>query len=109
MIIRALSAAMVLFAASPASAQTQWPNQQAGDFVIKDFRFASGETIAELKLPIRRDDVNVIGLDRNLTVNLNHGHACPVREQFSEDTALPGIKVLHQHERHSGVGRKIFE
>src|SRR5438034_3350256 len=45
-----LSAAMVLLAASPGLAQTQWPNQQAGDFVIKDFRFASGETIAELKL-----------------------------------------------------------
>jgi len=50
MIIRALSAAMILFAVSTASAQTLWPNQQAGDFVIKDFRFASGETIAELKL-----------------------------------------------------------
>jgi homoserine O-acetyltransferase/O-succinyltransferase len=50
MIIRALSAALVLFAASAVSAQTQWPNQQAGDYVIKDFRFASGETIAELKL-----------------------------------------------------------
>src|SRR5947207_14562313 len=45
-----LSAAMVLLAASPGLAQTQWPNQRAGDFVIKDFRFASGETIAELKL-----------------------------------------------------------
>src|SRR5436190_535499 len=45
-----LSAAMVLLAASPGLAHTQWPNQRAGDFVIKDFRFASGETIAELKL-----------------------------------------------------------
>src|SRR5205085_944810 len=50
MSIRALSAAMILFAVSTASAQTQWPNQQAGDFVTKNFRFASGETIAELKL-----------------------------------------------------------
>ena len=50
MIIRALTAALVLFAVSTAPAQTQWPNQQAGDYAIKDFRFASGETIAELKL-----------------------------------------------------------
>ena len=50
MIIRALTAAMVLFAVSPASTQTTWPNQRAGDYVIKDFRFASGETIPELKL-----------------------------------------------------------
>src|SRR5256885_10761262 len=45
-----LSAAMVLLAASAGRAQTQWPNQGAGDFVIKDFRVASGEAIAELKL-----------------------------------------------------------
>jgi homoserine O-acetyltransferase len=54
MIIRALvaasAAAVLALAVQPAAAQTPWPNQQAGDFVIKDFKFASGETIAELKL-----------------------------------------------------------
>ena len=43
----------LVFAASPAFAQgapsTKWPNQREGDFIIKDFRFKSGETIAELK------------------------------------------------------------
>ena len=34
----------------PASAQTKWPNQAEGDYVIKDFKFASGETVPELKL-----------------------------------------------------------
>jgi homoserine O-acetyltransferase len=48
MFIRALFAFSLL--AMPASAQTTWPNQQTGDYVIKDFRFASGETIADLKL-----------------------------------------------------------
>jgi homoserine O-acetyltransferase len=46
----ALSAAVLMLATLPVSAQTAWPNQQSGDYVIKDFRFASGETIAELKL-----------------------------------------------------------
>jgi homoserine O-acetyltransferase/O-succinyltransferase len=54
MIIRALfaafSAAFLAVAAPPALAQTSWPNQHEGDFLIKDFRFKSGETIAELKL-----------------------------------------------------------
>jgi homoserine O-acetyltransferase len=50
MIIRALSAAFLLLAIPSASAQAPWPNQREGDFVIKDFRFASGETMAELKL-----------------------------------------------------------
>src|SRR2546423_15307908 len=62
-----LSAAMVLLAASPGLAQTQWPNQRAGDFVIKDFRFASGETIAELKLhyvTLGTEKRNAAGRDR---------------------------------------------
>src|SRR5262245_17253043 len=33
-----------------ASAQTLWPNQREGDFVILDFQFASGERLAEVKL-----------------------------------------------------------
>jgi homoserine O-acetyltransferase len=58
MIIRALSAAFLMLAAASASAQTtppatsppaSWPNQHEGDFIIKDFRFKSGEEIAELK------------------------------------------------------------
>jgi homoserine O-acetyltransferase len=50
MFIRALSAAMVVFAMSSASAQTTWQNQRSGDYVIKDFRFASGEVLPELKV-----------------------------------------------------------
>ena len=49
MIIRALSAAFLVLATPSAFAQTNWPNQRDGDFIIKDFRFKSGESIAELK------------------------------------------------------------
>jgi homoserine O-acetyltransferase len=35
---------------SHASAQTSWPNQREADYRIKDFRFADGETMPELKL-----------------------------------------------------------
>src|SRR5215470_13012787 len=35
---------------SAAPAAADWPNQREGDAVFKDFRFASGETLAELKL-----------------------------------------------------------
>jgi homoserine O-acetyltransferase len=51
--IRALSAALLLLAAPAASAQTASEpaaNQHEGDFVIKDFAFASGEVLPELKL-----------------------------------------------------------
>jgi homoserine O-acetyltransferase len=50
MLIRALAVALLAFSASPALAQTQWPNQREADYLIKDFRFKSGETLAELKL-----------------------------------------------------------
>jgi homoserine O-acetyltransferase/O-succinyltransferase len=51
MIMRALAAAALLaLAATSASAQAPWPNQHEDDFRIKDFRFKSGETLAELKL-----------------------------------------------------------
>jgi homoserine O-acetyltransferase/O-succinyltransferase len=55
--IRALAAALLLLAAAPAAAQTAaqtpWPNLREGDFVLKDFRFASGEVMPELKLHYR--------------------------------------------------------
>jgi homoserine O-acetyltransferase/O-succinyltransferase len=56
MMIRALVAALLLLAATPATAQTTqapWPNLREGDFVIKDFVFASGEVLPELKLHYR--------------------------------------------------------
>jgi hypothetical protein len=48
MIARALFAAAVLLSvptmsAGTALAQTTWPNQREGDFIIKDFVFASSD------------------------------------------------------------------
>jgi homoserine O-acetyltransferase len=31
----------------------RWPNYTEGDFILKDYRFASGETLPELKLHYR--------------------------------------------------------
>jgi len=56
MTIPALIAALLLLAAAPAAAQPAqplWPNLREGDFVLKDFRFASGEILPELKLHYR--------------------------------------------------------
>lgn len=36
--------------ASAAPAQTAWPNQREADFVLRSFRFASGETLPELRI-----------------------------------------------------------
>ena len=47
-------AAVAMLAAAPAMAQTpaapHWPNQQEADFVMRDFHFADGESLPELKM-----------------------------------------------------------
>src|SRR5262245_56437932 len=53
MIRRALFAVCLSLATSAAVAQTSWPNFKEADYVIKDFRFNSGETLPELKLHYR--------------------------------------------------------
>jgi homoserine O-acetyltransferase len=50
MFARALSAAVVLLAMPSALAETPVTNQREGDFILRDFRFASGEVLPELKL-----------------------------------------------------------
>src|SRR6202049_3638006 len=50
MIFRSLVAAVLSLVAFSAGAQTNWPAQQEGDFIIKDFRFNSGESLPELRL-----------------------------------------------------------
>lgn len=44
------ASAFFLALGSPASAQNAWPEQREGDAVFKDFNFASGETLPELKI-----------------------------------------------------------
>jgi homoserine O-acetyltransferase len=60
MLIRALIIAVFAGLAAPALAQetsikpnTNWPGYQEGDYVIKDYKFVSGETLPELKLHYR--------------------------------------------------------
>ena len=58
---RALLFAVVIGLAAPALAQeggrkvnpADWPGYQEGDYVIKDYKFVSGETLPELKLHYR--------------------------------------------------------
>jgi hypothetical protein len=51
MLTRALIIAATLAVASSArgaEVNTNWPGYQAGDYVIKDYKFVSGETLPEL-------------------------------------------------------------
>ena len=50
MLIRILAACVCLMTLSPSLAQTNWSNQAEGNFIIRDFRFASGESLPELRL-----------------------------------------------------------
>jgi homoserine O-acetyltransferase len=56
MLIRAVLAAALIGIAAPVAAEPEnanWPNYQEADFIIKDYRFASGETLPQLKLHYR--------------------------------------------------------
>jgi len=46
-------AAALAVAAGAQAAESKWPNLQEGDFIIKDYAFKSGETLAEVKLHYR--------------------------------------------------------
>src|SRR5258706_9929522 len=50
MILRTLAALTLTLGISAAFAQTTWPNQTEGDYIIKDFHFSDGETLPELKM-----------------------------------------------------------
>jgi len=54
--LRALIAALLIGITAPALADpenTNWPNYQESDFTITDYKFASGETLSQLKLHYR--------------------------------------------------------
>ncbi len=54
MLMRAFAvAAAFALAAGALAAESQWPNQQEGDFIINNYAFASGETLSALKLHYR--------------------------------------------------------
>ena len=54
MFARLFCAIALVAAATPAFGQgSKWPNYQEADFVVKDYRFHSGESLPELKLHYR--------------------------------------------------------
>jgi len=60
MAVRALIVTVVIAAALPALAQeaadkpnTNWPGYQEGDYVVNNYKFASGENLPEVKLHYR--------------------------------------------------------
>ena len=60
MSVRALIVTVLLAAALPALAQetakqptTNWPGYQEGDYVVSNYKFASGENLPEVKLHYR--------------------------------------------------------
>ena len=56
MLNRAVLAAALIGIAAPAAAEPEnanWPNYQEANFIIKDYKFASGETLPQLNLHYR--------------------------------------------------------
>ena len=58
---------------------------------------------------IRRDDVDVVRLDRRLRRDLLHGHPGVPRQQFRQEARAVGGEVLDEHEGHAAVRRHLRE
>jgi homoserine O-acetyltransferase/O-succinyltransferase len=75
MLIRAVLAAAFISIAAPAAAESEnanWPNYQKADFIIKDYKFASGETLPQLKLHYR----TLGSAERNAAGEIINGCCC---------------------------------
>ena len=121
MIIRACVAAMFLCmlpfvkasaqTASQATPQALWPNQREGDFILKDYRFASGETMAELKL-----HYTTLGTEFAAHNTVNHRSKEYVRGTVHTNTIenvwsvfKRGMKGVYQHCGEAHLHRYLAE
>ena len=56
-----------------------------------------------------RDYVDVVRLDRRLVLNLHDRHCRRPRQDFRQGAGVRRGEVLHQDERHAGIGRQRLE
>jgi len=110
----AIAAAFISIAASgPAAPENaSWPNYQEGDFVIVDYKFASGESLPQLKLHYRTlgtaqrntgGEINgVLLLQGNTGTGANWLRPSLADELFKDGQPLPD--QLHGGARPDGSG-----
>jgi hypothetical protein len=55
-------------------------------------------------VPVRRDNIGAVGLDRHAVRNFEDLHAGITLDQFGEDALVVRSQVLHQDESHTGIG-----
>jgi hypothetical protein len=55
-------------------------------------------------VPVRRDNIGAVGLDRHAVRNFEDLHAGITLDQFGEDALVVRSQVLHQDESHAGIG-----
>ncbi len=58
---------------------------------------------SEAKARVRRDDVDVAGLDAHALGGLLHGHLRRLGQSLAQEARVRRVQMLDQHERHPGV------
>ena len=53
-----------------------------------------------------RRDVDVVGLDRRVLLDLGDRHPASLGQQLGQDAFVVGVEVLHEHVGHAGVDRQ---
>jgi len=61
---------------------------------------------SDRKIASRRDDIEMIALERHPVCSLLHGHRGVTSQQIHHHAFVGGIKMLHQDEGHAGSGRQ---
>ena len=111
MLLRTVLAAAFISIAAPALAEPEysnWPNYQEGDFIIKDYKFASGQTLSQLKLHYRTlgsaernaagEIVNgVLLLQGNTGTGVNWLRPSLADELFKNGQPFGCWAILHHH------------
>jgi homoserine O-acetyltransferase len=85
----------ILFLACGVAAAADYPAPVEGDFVMRNFRFASGETLPELRIHYRT--VGTLAPDRRNAVLILHGTtgngASLLRAEFADELFRAGQPV----------------
>lgn len=64
------------------------------------------KAISDRQVASRRDDIEVVALDRHPVDCLSHDHRCMAGQQIDHHAFVGRIKVLDKDEGHAAIGRQ---
>ena len=66
-------------------------------------------TVEDGHFPVRRDDIDMIGLNCHLVVGLDDRDVCDPLEDLRKHARMARVEVGHQDKRHAAIGRNFLK